>query len=115
RRAFRGDGVCAFKFISLELSFDRDFYLSVRAFDLSFHLSIRDLQRFEIGCLLSILIDPFRRATPLPLLILAQGEGEFVRVSITSAVGADPLAGVFFILRAASLSACAHIFGGDQD
>src|SRR5262249_22952865 len=28
---------------------DRDFHLAIRAFDLSFHLPIRDLQRFEIG------------------------------------------------------------------
>jgi hypothetical protein len=40
-------------------------------------------------------IDPFHHAAPLPLLVLAQRIGEFVRVSVISAVGADPLSDIF--------------------
>src|SRR5262249_42121249 len=90
RRAFLGDRICALGFISLELSFDRDFHLAIRTFDFSFHFPIRNLQRFELGSLLSILIDKLHRATPLPLLVLAQNVSEFFGVPIISAVGAGP-------------------------
>src|SRR5262245_22198175 len=97
RRAFWGGGVCALEFIFLELSFDRDFHPAIRALDPTFHLPIRDLQGFEIGCLLSVLIGKFHRAAPLPLLVLAQRAGVLVRVSIIDTVSTDPRSGIFLI------------------